>query len=244
MNRRLDFGQNRIGILAALDQELEGVLSEVDETGTEQIAGRSFHSGELHGQKVVAVVAGIGKTAAAVTTTLLIDHFASRRVVLYGAAGKVSPELSVGDVVIANDLVHHDFDASPLFPPCVIPSLQLDRLPADRALSDLAFTAACRFITDNRAGGLAKVHRGLVLSGDQFMKPDQIAELRGRFPDGLAVEMEGAAVAQTCLEFDVPLAVIRTISDGGGVDDFKRFLENDCSAYAKGIIGQMMREEA
>jgi adenosylhomocysteine nucleosidase len=79
-----------------------------------------------------------------------------------------------------------------------------------------------------------------VLSGDQFMGRTQIRDLRQRFPDGLAVEMEGAAVAQVCIESATPYAVVRSISDDGSADAFERSLESECGRYARGIIGGLL----
>lgn len=230
-----------IGILAAMSQELDAVVANLEgDRATFELASRIFHSGELHGRNVVAVVAGIGKTAAAHTTSLLVDHFETRQaVILTGAAGRVHEDLAVGDIVVATDLIHHDLDVSPLFPRYQVPSLGMDRLPTDKTWTDRAHSAASRFIKEER-NGKRKVVRGLVLSGEQFARSEEIVDLRQRFPDGQAVEMEGAAVAQVCIENDVPYAVVRTISDAGHAGDFEHFLANDCGPYASGIIGRML----
>ena len=228
-----------VGILAPMNQELEAVLADFDAPRTERLINRTFHRGVLHGHEAVAVVAGIGKTAVATTTTLLVQHFGVRCVVLTGAAGRVSDELSIGDVVVATHLVHHDLDVRPIFPRYHVPTLGTARLAADEALSSLAYEAAQRFIA-SQPGSDARVARGLVLSGDQFMDPTRIRDLRRRFPDGLAVEMEGAAVAQVCIESATPYAVVRSISDDGTADAFERFLESECGHYARGIIGGLL----
>ena len=229
----------RIGILAPMDQELEAILADLDAPRTERLISRTFHRGVLHGHEVVAVVAGIGKTAVATTTTLLVQHFGVQCVVLTGAAGRLSDELSIGDVVVATDLVHHDLDVRPLFPRYEVPTLGTARLATDEALSSLAYAAAERFIA-SQPGSDSKVAKGLVLSGDQFIDPAQIRDLQRRFPDALAVEMEGAAVAQVCIESATPYAVVRAISDDGTADAFERFLESECGRYARGIIGGLL----
>jgi adenosylhomocysteine nucleosidase len=229
----------RVGILAAMDRELEAILADFDATHTERVLSRTFHRGVLHGREVIAVVAGIGKTAVATTTTLLVHHFGVRRVVLTGVAGRVSEQLAIGDVVVATHLVHHDLDASPIFPRYQVPSLGTARLDTDEALSSLAYDAARSFIAAAHRNG-PKVARGLVLSGDQFMSGRQIAGLLRRFPDGLAVDMEGAAVAQVCIESGTPFAIVRAISDGGGAKEFERFLQHECATYARGIISRLL----
>lgn len=228
----------RFGILAAMYEELEAVLDDLESPAIERVIGRNFHRGVLHGHETIAVVAGIGKTAVATTTTLLIQHFGAGAILLTGAAGRVSEELAVGDVVVATHLVHHDLDASPIFPRYHVPALGFAELETDTAFSALAHAASESFVAEEAAG--ARVASGLVLSGDQFMGPDALADLRVRFPHGLAVEMEGAAVAQVCVEGEVPFAVVRSISDDGDAGSFERFLRGDCGRYARGIVGRLL----
>jgi adenosylhomocysteine nucleosidase len=235
---RARFAVPRVGILAALEQELEAVVGDFDVRSTERIVSRTFHRGVLHGHEAVAVVSGIGKTAVATTTTLLIQHFGARAILLIGVAGRVSEELSVGDVVVATHLVHHDLDASPIFPRYHVPTLGVARLATDELVSTLASAAARDFIAAD--GQRAKVAEGLVLSGDQFLGPAQIGDLRGRFPDGLAVEMEGAAVAQVCIEAGTPYAVVRSISDDGDAVGFELFLNRESGRYARGIVSRLL----
>jgi len=140
--------------------------------------------------------------------------------------------------VVATHLIHHDLDASPIFPRYHVPSLGAARLATDESVSALALHAARAFIAAD--GADAKAVTGLVLSGDQFLDEQRIGELRGRFPDAVAVEMEGAAVAQVCIEAGTPCAVIRTISDDGDPDTFERFVADDCGRYARGIIARLL----
>jgi len=222
-----------------MDRELDALLEDFDTPRTERVINRTFYRGVLHGHEAVAVIAGIGKTAVATTATLLVQHFGVQCVVLTGAAGRVSDDLSIGDVVVATHLVHHDLDASPIFPRYHVPTLGTARLAADEAVTALAYDAAQSFIAAEPGDG-GKVAKGLVLSGDQFMNPAQIRDLRRRFPDGLAVEMEGAAVAQVCIESGTPYAIVRSISDDGNADAFERFLHSDCGRYARGIISRLL----
>ncbi|HEY1777984.1 MAG TPA: 5'-methylthioadenosine/adenosylhomocysteine nucleosidase [Solirubrobacteraceae bacterium] len=237
--RRPGHRLTRIGILAAMYEELDAVLADVEQTNTELVIGRTFHRGILHGHEVIAVVAGIGKTAVATTTTLLIQHFGADFILLTGAAGRVREDLAVGDVIVASHLVHHDLDASPIFPRYHVPTLGRAELETDAAISSLAMAAAESFIAAD-PGNEARVELGLVLSGDQFMGRVALADLRRRFPDGLAVEMEGAAVAQVCIEAQIPLAVVRSISDDGDAGSFERFLQSECGRYARAIVGGLL----
>jgi adenosylhomocysteine nucleosidase len=220
--------------------ELAAVLGDFDgQPVAERVVGRTFHRGVLHGHAAVAVIAGIGKSAVAATTTLLIDRYGVERIVVVGAAGRVCVELSLGDVVVATELVHHDLDARPIFPRYHVPTLGTSRLASDPALSSLALAAAEDFIAQDD-GNVAVVRSGLVLSGDRFMNATAIGGLRRRFPDALAVEMEGAAVAQICLEAGTPFAVVRSISDDGDADAFRGFLARECGRYASAIVSRLL----
>src|ERR1700730_17158608 len=112
-----------VGILAAMDQELEAILADFAAADTEHVLSRTFHRGILHGREAIAVVAGIGKTAVATTTTLLVHHFGAHPIVLTGVAGRVCEHLAIGDVVVATQVIHHDLDARPIFPRYHVPSL-------------------------------------------------------------------------------------------------------------------------
>jgi adenosylhomocysteine nucleosidase len=219
-----------------MPQELDAVLADFDADRAENVAGRVFHRGEAESVEAVAVISGIGKTSVAATTTLLIERFGVEHVVLIGVAGAVSRELALGDIVVATAALHHDLDASPIVPRYHVPSLGIDRIPSDVRLSALALAAAADFA----AGSGARVRSGLVVSGDRFLGPTEIAELRERLPDALAVEMEGAAVAQVCNESGIPCAIVRSISDDGDIGSFDRFLEREAGRYAEGIVARLL----
>jgi adenosylhomocysteine nucleosidase len=150
---------------------------------------------------------------------LLLERFtAVDAVVFTGVAGGLGPDVNVGDVVVARELLQHDLDASPLFPRYEVPLTGRSRFAADATWSDRLAAAA-------RARGL-RVHEGLVISGDRFVSAAaESRELASRLPDALAVEMEGAAVAQVCADFGKPFAVLRTVSDRADDTAHVDFLE-------------------
>ncbi len=225
-----------IGILGAMEAEVRLLEEMLGGATTVDSTGRDYVTGQLGGQEVVVSISGFGKVAAASTVTSMLDRFDAEAVVFSGVAGALDPDVTRGDVVIANELVQHDFDASPLFPRFVIPSLQVDRIPGDAAWTDRAAAAAAR------AG--ATVHRGLILSGDRFIDNDaDRAELRSLFPDALAVEMEGAAVAQVCAEHRIPFVVIRAISDAADDDaatDFIEFVDRQAAPLLAEIVAGLI----
>ena len=220
----------------------------------ETVGGRDFWVGHLHGQDVVAVLSGIGKVAAATTATLLIQQLGVSRVVFTGVAGGLGPDVNVGDVVVARTLLQHDYDVSPILPRYVIPGHGLSHFPADQALSDLLVEAGHKVLAQLRDHvddqsmarfGLhqPKLHQGLIISGDRFVcTTAESKTLMRELPEALAVEMEGAAFAQVCKDFNVPLAVVRTISDRADDEahvDFPGFLKEVASKYSSAIIEAM-----
>jgi adenosylhomocysteine nucleosidase len=241
----------RIAVVAALHDELASVLALMPDEHKQVIGGRAFWVGHLHGQDVVAVLSGIGKVAAATTATLLIQHFGVRRIVFTGVAGGLGPGVKVGDVVLARSFLQHDMDASPLFPRHEVPLYGRARFDADAALTDALELACERMLhtlprqLDPRtvaAFGLhtPRLHQGLLISGDRFVATTAESQaLQRELPDALAVEMEGAAFAQVCHDFGVPLAVVRTISDradDAAHVDFPAFLREVASRYSGAIV--------
>ena len=208
---------------------------------THTIARREFYSGDLFGRRCVSVLAGVGKVAAAITATTLIRTSDVSAIIFVGVAGGLARGIEVGDVVIAETLLQHDLDASPLFPRYEVPLLGVSRFETDRTISDGLAQAAEQFV---ELVGVGRVHRGLIVSGDQFINDaEDVRGLRDALPDALAVEMEGASIAQACHAFDVPFAIVRTISDAADGEagcDFPRFLEERASGYSLGIIERFL----
>ena len=228
-------------IVSAMHEELRALLPLLDDRHTVRLAGRDFHHGLIHDQPVVLALSGIGKVAAATTAVLLMHAFDAHQLVFTGVAGGLAAGVNVGDVVVARQLLQHDMDASPLFPRFEVPLTGRSRFDADAALADALVVAA-------RLGTGARVHEGLVISGDRFVaSAADGAALRALLPDALAVEMEGAAVAQACADFGRPFAVVRTISDradDAAHVDFVRFIEEVASATTRTIIEAWLRHEA
>lgn len=209
---------------------------------TQRIGMRDYHQGTLYGQPCVIALTRVGKVAAAATAATLLNEFKVDRVVFTGLAGGVATNVKVGDVVIGSALAQHDLDARPLFPRHEVPLLHTDRFAASDALSALLMRCAAEFLAELPTA--PAVHLGLIATGDQFLNnAGTVAQLRADMPEALCVEMEGAAVAQVCYEFDVPCAVLRTISDRADEDshiDFPIFLREVASVYSAGILRRFL----
>lgn len=221
----------RLAIVSAMREELAALLAEMPAERVERVAGRDIHLGTLAGRPVALVLCGIGKVAAATTTALLLDRFEVDALVFTGVAGGLGEGVQVGHAVVADALLQHDMDASPLFPRWEVPLTGTARFAADPALSEALARAAAHETT---------VHRGLVVSGDRFVATAaESAALRALLPDAIAVEMEGAAVAQVCRDFARPHAVLRTVSDradDAAHTDFGRFVRDVAAGLTHRVV--------
>jgi adenosylhomocysteine nucleosidase len=238
----------RLGIISALQEEQQGLVEAMQGAATHIHGRRDYTTGTLWGIDAVCVLSRIGKVAAAMTATLLVEKFGVTHLVFTGVAGSGGPAVRVGDIVVADYLVQHDMDASPLFPPCEVPLTGMRYFAADTGLSTRLAQAVEYFVALQLASAIddgekklfglrdVKVHRGLVASGDQFIhSAERIAGLADAHAGLLAVEMEGAAVAQVCFELNVPFAVMRTISDNANekaATDFLHFVQAVAAQYA------------
>ena len=229
--------------MSALPQEQEGLRELLQRPQSVRHAGRDIWQGEWHGQRVVLALSGIGKVAAATTAAALIERFGVTRLVFTGVAGGLGPGVAVGDVVVAHDFVQHDMDASPLFARYEVPQYGQSRFAADPFLSACLSQAAHLALASPAAGlfAQARVHHGLIASGDCFVAsaPQALAlssALASAGHNALAVEMEGAAVAQVCRDYGLPFAAARTISDradDSAPGDFLHFMEHTARHYAQ-----------
>ncbi len=228
----------RTAIVSAMREELAAVLALMPDERKVEAGGREVFDGHLHGREVVTVLSRIGKVAAATTAALLVDRFAVDRIVFTGVAGGLAPGVDRGDVVVADAFLQHDLDASPIFPKYEVPLYGTDRFATDRALTDELAQAVRRALPGTR------VHRGLVASGDRFVATTaESRALQAALPDALAVEMEGAAIAQVCRDFGVPFAAVRTISDradDAAHGDFVSFIREVASRHSAAIVEALL----
>jgi adenosylhomocysteine nucleosidase len=245
-----------LAIVSAIHAELRALLGMLHEPQRLRLAGREFVRGEIHGHPVVLTLSGIGKVAAATTAVLLMHAFGARRLVFTGVAGGLRRGVDVGDVVVARQLLQHDMDATPLFPRFEIPLTGRARFDTDPDIAEglVEATRRCLDHADALIGSAQlrrfgiqapQLHQGLVISGDRFIASAADSEaLRAVLPDALAVEMEGAAVAQACADFECGFAILRTVSDradDAAHVDFTDFTAEVASAYTRAIVEDWLR---
>ncbi|MGB6240934.1 MAG: 5'-methylthioadenosine/adenosylhomocysteine nucleosidase, partial [Castellaniella sp.] len=233
-----------------------GLLALMQDGQCVPVGSREFWVGELDGRNVVLVLSRVGKVAAAATAAVLATQFGVRAMIFTGVAGALAPQVALGDVVVSSEFLQHDMDASPLFPRWEIPLSGIARFQADAALSAGLSRSAREVLADPAAlvddavmqsFGLTApcVHTGLIISGDRFVSTSAESQaLRNALPDALAVEMEGAAVAQVCHEWGIPFAAVRIMSDRADDSanvDFPRFITEVESRYSVAIIRRWLR---
>lgn len=211
----------KYGLIGAMDEEIAFLLEKMTDKKEHIIANSLFVEGKINDQAVVLLKSGIGKVNAAMATTILMERFQPNVVINTGSAGGFSHNLSVGDIVISQEVVHHDVDATAFD----YEYGQVPRLPA-------TFKADQQLL--NRTKHVMEqldlnYEVGLIATGDSFMSDEaKITRLKEIFPDTLAAEMEGAAIAQVCYQYNVPFIIIRAISDVAGKDSpvsFEQFLD-------------------
>jgi adenosylhomocysteine nucleosidase len=236
---------SRLAIVGALHEEIAALRPCLADIRTERRAGRDFHLGRLDGHDVILVRCGIGKVAAATTTAVLLDAFDAQALLFTGVAGGLGDAVGVGDIVVATSLLQHDMNAAPLFPRWEVPLTGRARFDADAHWMARLLQAGRTLAAANTHAVAATLHQGLVISGDRFVSTHAESDaLRALLPDALAVEMEGAAVAQVCHDFARPFAVVRTISDRaddaahlhvtGGTS--QRFVCDIAAPYSRDIV--------
>lgn len=211
-----------VAIIGAMEQEIALLQSRIAQPQHEKVAHVAITRGTLAGKPVLLAQSGIGKVNAAITTTVLLEKYQAACVINTGSAGGLQGGMKQGDVIVGIQTAHHDADATAFgYAIGQLPQMPA-RYEADAALVEHAARAAIAF--DGAA-----IHRGLIVSGDQFINhPDKIARIRTHFPDALAVEMEAAAIAQTCYQFARPCVIIRALSDladGEAEYSFETFLQ-------------------
>lgn len=244
----------RLGIISALHEEQQGLVEAMERPYKLMHGMREYVVGHLWEIDAVCVLSRIGKVAAAMTATTLVEKFGVTHILFTGVAGSGGASIRVGDIVVAESLAQHDMDASPLFPRFEVPLTGLTHFASDRHMGMQLADAAQRFLAQDFAAAIdpqeravfalsgPRLHRGLVASGDEFVSGrERIQALAEALPGLLAVEMEGAAVAQVCFELGIPFGVIRTISDNANENaatDFMRFVKSVASRYAFHIVRQ------
>lgn len=204
----------KIGIISAMDSEHRQLAERLQEKRVSGDGHWEYVEGVLGGNQLVLARCGIGKVNAALGTAELIHRHAPQCIISTGVAGGIDPVLRVSDVVVSNRVVYHDvycgndgtkygqIQGMPLYYEASLPLLQ------------------CAVALNEKACLESRIHGGLICTGDRFVEDAaELAGIKSHFPEGLAVDMESAAIAQTCYIYKVPFLSFRIISDTPGAHD-------------------------
>ena len=210
-----------IGIIAAMNVEMESLRSHIENPVTEVISGIRFVRGMLEGKEVVTAVCGIGKVFAAMCAQTMILRYSPEMIINTGVAGTLTDKLGIGSIAVSSCVVQHDMDTSPLGDPVgLISGINKVELPADETLSNALSDCA-------KAMGIATV-TGVIASGDQFVASTERKLFITENFGAIACEMEGAAVGHVCHVNETPFCVLRAISDsadGSSHMDYPTFVK-------------------
>lgn len=230
-----------IGIIGAMELEVEQLTAAMESPTFTHQAGMRFCSGKLEGTDVVVVRSGVGKVNAAVCAQILVDRFGADALINTGIAGAIGLEVGIGDIVLSSSALQHDMDAVAFgYDLGVIPQQDCSDFPADPKLLQTALDCCAAHLPQ------VKVHTGRVVTGDVFVaKKEQKDLLRSRFA-AVCTEMEGAAIAHAAWLNGVPYLVVRAISDNadaGAVEDYPAF-EREAAARSAKLVRAMLHRLA
>lgn len=230
----------RIGIIAAMDEEIDNLKAKMQVEEQVSKAGMDFVIGKLEEIDVVAVRCGIGKVNAAACTQLLCDRFNVQKIINTGIAGSLDKNLHIGDVVIAEDLIQYDMDVQAFgYKLGQIPRIDTYAFATDKELVE---------VTKKACDGLNLEHKvdvGRIISGDKFVSDSkEVGRLKELFA-AKAVEMESAAIAHVAYINNVPFTIIRSISDNAddsaniSYDEFAILAANNACNIVINILRQL-----
>lgn len=228
----------KIAVIGAMEEEVRILREKLEQKRTETVAGCEFTIGELSGHEVILLKSGIGKVNAAMSTTILLERYKPEKVINTGSAGGFHHTLNVGDVVISTEVRHHDVDVTAFnYEYGQVPGMPA-AFEADAAL--VALAERCM-----KSGDDVQVVKGTIATGDSFMNdPQRVDFVRSKFSDLYAVEMEAAAVAQVCYQYNAPFVIIRALSDIAGKESdisFDQFLDQ-AALHSTNFIVNMLQE--
>ena len=210
----------KIGVLTAMTSEYEQLATLLADAQQCEKGGISYLVGRISSNEIVLRQCGIGKVNAAVGTAELIRSFAPDAIVSTGVAGGIDASLAVMDVVVSSSIVYHDVWCG-----MGCEYGQVQGMPAVFAADEKLCSVATSL--NDCPENVTRIHAGLICTGDQFITSrEELDKIKSNFPAGLAVDMESAAIAQTCHIYGVPFVSFRIISDTPGVDKHIEQYEN------------------
>ncbi len=230
---------NKIGIIGAMEEEVEILRKEIASMEQHNFANITFYTGRIVEKDIVLVTCGIGKVNAAICTQILINKFGVSHIINTGVAGGISKDTDIGDIVIASELLYHDFDVTAFgYDKGIIPRMDTSLFKGDDKLIELAQCVAREKLIES------SVYVKRIITGDQFINHAHIKEKGLDVFDAYAVEMESTAIAHTAYLNKIPFVIIRAISDkadGTANIDFNEFVHKAAKNSAD-IVLEMIQK--
>lgn len=225
----------KLGIIGALDEEVQTVINSCNIKCTENALGTCFYEGSLGDANVVVVRCGVGKVNSAIAAQRLIDVCGCDAIINIGVAGSINNTVRKNHVVLSTELLEHDMDA--LEGAGVIPRMDSSVFVSDDCLLEEA-RAACEKVV---APGC--FHLGKIVSGDQFINSSEKKKWLESTFGALCAEMEGAAIAHTCTLNNVPFLIMRSISDLADEDAQDSFeeMKEEAIDYTSSVLLEMIK---
>jgi len=222
---------SKIAIMGAMPEEIEPLLAKVENVKKVDYASNSYYEATYKGKELVIAYSKIGKVFASLTATILLEKFACDTLLFSGVAGAISPDLNIGDLIIADGLCQHDLDIVAFGHPYgYVPEGEVC-IPTDVNLRNIAKEVAKkRDLT---------LKEGIIATGDQFVANSERKDWILNTFNADALEMEGASVAVICNALNVPFFVLRAISDTANDDagmDFDEFMIGSAKISANFIL--------
>lgn len=239
--------------MGAMPEEMNNIIAAISNKEIIERGSRIYYKGILEGQEVVAVFSRWGKVAASTTVTHLILEFNVDRIIFTGVAGGISPNINVGDIVIAQRLFQHDMDARPLMRRFEIPLTGKTSFEVPLQNIEIMSQAVHNFLKNNKEFrrklseqdiNYPKMVVGDIASGDLFISSKEMKNaLLRNLPSVVCAEMEGAAVAQVCNDYEIPLTIVRVISDNANEEAHVSaigFVNQHAGDYSLSIIKEYL----
>lgn len=215
-----------IGIIGAMQIEVEGIVAALTDAETQHLCGSAFVCGKLNGVPVVVARCGAGKVNAAMCAASMILRYAPEVIISTGVAGGIGEGVKIGDLVIATHAVQYDYDTTAIGEPkAFVPLAGTGRETVELPTSEKHNTVLAQYAAEIYKG----VHRGVIATGDKFVADPAVCEaLRAEF-GAVSCEMETGSIAHVCAVNGVPFCGLRAISDNANDDgkvDFMTFAKD------------------
>ncbi len=226
----------KLAIMGAMPEEIEPLLEFFEDYETVKYANNKYYVANYKNNEIVIAYSKIGKVNSTITANTMIQKFGCEKLLFSGVAGAVSPELKVGDLVVATKLAQHDLDITAFGHPYGFVPEGAVFEKADKSLIQIAKSVA-------KDKGIA-LKEGIIVTGDQFVCDNERKEWIAKTFDASALEMEGASVAVTCNALNVPFFILRAISDASDMDasfSFDEFLETSAKISADFVVAMVKK---